>query len=285
MNRINEEFVYVRNPGYKKLIYEISLSPKDVDLIVFITKNPQPIIEHLDNLNDYKLAFQITINPYGKDIEPNVPDVDFVIDSFIDVSKKIGKEKMIWRYDPIILDEQFDLKFHVEKYSYIANKIKPYVNRCVSTFLDVYEKHEDLYFQSKLKVSGEKERISFLNELSKLAKDLEIKQSFCSTATKYNVKGITHEPCLNEKEMIRWGIPITKQTTPMRPGCKCVKSIDIGEYDTCMHNCIYCYANTASQKTRENKHYDKKSEILFGKIEKDDIIKKIDNKCTKLSDY
>ena len=108
-NRIKEGYVLVPNPFNPKMISKVSLHPAVVDCIVFWTKNPAPMIDKLDHLQDYKYYFQFTLNPYGEKLENNLPSVDKRIDIFKRLSDKIGKEKVIWRYDPILTNEEYDV--------------------------------------------------------------------------------------------------------------------------------------------------------------------------------
>ena len=107
-NRIKERFVYVRNPMNEHQISKIDLSPDVVDCIVFWTKNPEPMITRLDELSKYNYYFQFTLTGYGKDIECNVPHKrDKMIPIFQELSRKIGKQKVIWRYDPILFTKKY----------------------------------------------------------------------------------------------------------------------------------------------------------------------------------
>ena len=140
--RLEEGFVYVRNPMNFHVVSKINLSNDVIGCIVFWTKDPSKIIAKLDQLNayGYRYYFQITINGYPKEIEKNVPDLESTIDSFINLSREIGKEKVIWRYDPIILSDKLDLAYHIDKFNQIAQRLNGYTKRCVISFLDVYSR-------------------------------------------------------------------------------------------------------------------------------------------------
>lgn len=102
LNRIKEKFVLVPNPFNPGMISRIDLNPALVDCIVFWTKNPTPMLSRLDELQDYKYYFQFTLNPYGKELENNLPDITGRIETFKRLADTIGREKVIWRYDPIL---------------------------------------------------------------------------------------------------------------------------------------------------------------------------------------
>ena len=137
-NRIKEGYVLVPNPFNSKMISKVSLNPAVIDCIVFWTKNPAPMIEKLDKLEDYKYYFQFTLNPYGEKLENNLPSVAKRIDIFKRLSDKIGREKVIWRYDPILTNEEFNVSFHKEAFARIADGLKDHTEKCMLGFyLDI----------------------------------------------------------------------------------------------------------------------------------------------------
>ena len=141
VNRIKEGFLYVRNPMNAHQISKIDLSPDVVDCIVFWTKNPANMLEKLEYLKDYIYYFQFTLTGYGKDIEPNLPDKrKELIPTFRTLSKKIGKEKVIWRYDPILIRKRYTMDYHLKAFEEIANSLADYTERVVISFVDLYTK-------------------------------------------------------------------------------------------------------------------------------------------------
>jgi len=121
-NRIREGFLYVRNPMNPHQISKISLSSDIVDCIVFWTKNPANMMPRLDELQNYKYYFQFTLTGYGKDIEPNIPNKrKDLIKTFQNLSERIGSEKVIWRYDPILLNEKYISEYHIKAFKEIAS--------------------------------------------------------------------------------------------------------------------------------------------------------------------
>src|ERR1035437_1522447 len=123
-NRLKEGFVLVRNPMNIHQVSRIELSPDVIDCIVFWSKNPQPMLSRLSELKGYEYYFQYTVNGYGQDIEKNMPSLDARINTFRDLSDKIGPERVIWRYDPILLTDRYSGELHVERFAYIAEKLK-----------------------------------------------------------------------------------------------------------------------------------------------------------------
>ena len=153
MNRLKEEVVMVRNPMNYHGISKINLSPNVVDCIVFWTKNPQPMFKYLDEIEKkYKFYFQYTVNAYEKDMEPNLPNLDERLKNFIYLSERYGKERVIWRYDPIVITTKYSLEWHIKKFEYIASKLRNYTKTCVFSFLDIYDKNRKNL--SKLEISN-----------------------------------------------------------------------------------------------------------------------------------
>jgi hypothetical protein len=129
-NRVKEGFVYVRNPMNIHQIGKILITPDVVDGIVFWTKNPLPMINRLEELNDYIYYFQFTLNSYGKDVEPNIPSKnDIIIPAFQSLSQRIGKDKVVWRYDPILFNENYTVKYHVKYFGMLVDKLAGHTER------------------------------------------------------------------------------------------------------------------------------------------------------------
>lgn len=143
LHRIEEGFVYVRNPMNPHQISKINLSPEVVDCIVFWTKNPKPMLDRLAELKAYSYYFQFTLTGYGTDIEAGVPHKkESIIPTFQSLSGKIGKEKVIWRYDPILFTDKYTPEYHLKAFEQIASALHGYTNKCVISFVDTYVKNK-----------------------------------------------------------------------------------------------------------------------------------------------
>ena len=142
-NRVKEGFVYVRNPMNAHQVSKIDITPEVVDCIVFWTKNPEPMLDRLDELSSYDYYFQFTLTGYGKDMECNVPHKkEKMIPIFQELSKKIGMKKVIWRYDPIIFTKKYSPEYHLKAFEQIATALKGYTEKCVISFVDIYAKNK-----------------------------------------------------------------------------------------------------------------------------------------------
>lgn len=252
--RLEEGFVETRNPFNPKQISKISLKPEAVECFVFWTKNPKPMLNKLKKLSRYPFYFQFTLNGYGLTIEKNLPDTRELIDTFKALSEEIGEERVVWRYDPVLLSKEYNLEFHKNNFKSLAESLGPYTKRCVFSFIDNYKK-------ILKRVDGlgirEPNNCEMLN-LAKHFKEVAIKNGFdlktCGEEIDLLSIGIKKNSCIDDEliQSITGKELFLKKDTNQRGECLCVKSRDIGEYNSCLHNCIYCYANGNTKKVREN---------------------------------
>ena len=149
LNRIKEGYVCVRNPYNPKQVTKYSLSPEVVDLIAFCTKNPLPMLPFLDELKPYGQYWFVTITPYGRDIEPNVPDKETVMEGFKELSDVVGADSMGWRYDPTFIDKKHSVEWHISEFEKMAEILAGYTKTCVISFIDIYKKVERNFPEAK----------------------------------------------------------------------------------------------------------------------------------------
>lgn len=284
-NCINRGYVLVRNPMNFNQISEINLSKDVVDAIVFWTKNPTPLIDRLEELKDYKYYFQFTLNSYGKDIEPNVPSKnEVIIPTFIKLSKKIGKEKVIWRYDPILLNKKYTIDYHIKYFRLLASKLSNYTEKCTISFIDYYKKIDKNLKLLNITIPTLDQQIELIQRFSEIAENHGIIIDTCaeySNFEKYNVK-CAH--CIDKERIEKicgYRLKLNKDKN-QRESCGCVESIDIGMYNTCKHECIYCYANHNKNTVIHNYSvHNPLSSLLCGSIDNKDIIKKREVKSNR----
>lgn len=273
LNRIKEGFVYVRNPYSKSQVTKYSLNPVVVDCLAFCTKNPHPLIPDLEQLDKYKQFWFVTINPYGKDIEPNVPDKKQVIEDFKTLSEHIGVDAVALRYDPILINKQFDVEMHIKCFERLLSQLKGYTHDCTISFLDLYEKVRRN--APDLRPTNEAEQRKIAEAFSKIGKENNIIIHACCEKSYLKEYGIDITGCMSQ-EIVEKAIK-NKLNTPKnnskRPECNCLMGNDIGAYNTCMHLCKYCYANTDQNLVKENvKKHNPNSPFLIGELEFDDKI-------------
>lgn len=274
-NRLKEGYVLVRNPMNYHQVSRVKLSPSVIDCIVFWTKDPTQIIEKLDLLSEYKYYFQVTINAYDKSIERNVPSKIQVIESFKKLSDKIGKEKTIWRYDPIILTDKIGIDYHCKHFDMISSKLEGYTDRCIISFVDSYKKTERNMGSIKIIPIDNQKMLELGERLSEIGHKYGINIGTCSEMIDLSSAGIEHARCIDDRlisKIIGRKIAVKKDKN-QRTSCGCAESVDIGAYNTCRHGCLYCYANYSDVKVRNNiSTHSLNSAMLTGDIEPDDKI-------------
>ncbi|HHQ4318762.1 DUF1848 domain-containing protein [Clostridium perfringens] len=271
-NRLKEGFVYVVNPMNLKQVSKIELTPETVDCFVFWTKNAKPMLNRLDELKDYNYYFQYTITGYQSDVEKGVLNKKEVINTFKELSKKIGKEKVILRYDPIFFSAKYSIEYHCEAFERLCAQLDGYTERCVISFIDLYKKTErNTKILDIIPMTME-----CIKEISKrfalIASKHNMSIETCSEAYDLSQYGIKKGKCIDDdiiSDIIGYELNVKKDDT-QRDVCGCVKSIDIGQYNTCKHHCLYCYANFNYNQVQSNsKMHDKNYPLLSGKVRED----------------
>ncbi len=272
-NRLREKYVLVRNPFNPLSVTRYELDPKVVDLIVFCSKNPAPLLPYRDLLAPFRRYWFVTITPYGKDIEPNVPEPEKVIDTFRQISDIVGSHCITWRYDPIIVNEEWTVDRHIEAFSSMCEKLSGATRVCVISFIDLYDKVRRNYPEVRT---------------VPMPVQLELTSAFVQIARRH---GMTIRPCAESRILEKAGAdcsgcmtvktfeqaighPLIVPPNPNnRKECACYLTGDIGAYNTCLHLCRYCYANADAPLVRANrKMHDPSSPLLIGHVREEDVI-------------
>ncbi len=270
MNRLRERKVMVPNPYSRKKISSIRLSPDTVDCIVFWTKNPEPIIPYLKEIDrmGYKYYFQMTITDYEEDLEPGVPCTEESIATFLLLSEIIGPQRIDWRFDPILLSDKYTADYHAERFEMMCQWLHKATERCVISFIDVYR-------EARYPELEQEEIEALAEQLSGIARKYRLPLYTCAEKTELSRYGIGHGACIDKeriKNIIGYKLDV-KKDHGQRPQCRCAESIDIGIYDTCINGCKYCYA-TGTQESVRKKHeqHDPYSPLLVGNLKGDEMI-------------
>ena len=276
-NRIKEGHVLVRNPMNYHQVSRVDLSPDAVDGIVFWTKNPLPMLSKLNKLRDYMYYFQFTINSYGVDVEPNVPSKnDVIIPAFQNLSDLIGPDRVIWRYDPIFLNEKYTINHHIEFFEKLAKRLCGYTKKCIFSYMDFYNSTKNNIRSLRVEGFDENKKVQIARSFSQIARSYNLKIDTCAEDIDLSEFGIGHARCIDDQLfelLLNSPLKIEKDRN-QRFECGCVASIDIGMYNSCLNGCQYCYANH-SKKTVDKNHalHDQVFPLLFGEIGASDIIK------------
>ena len=276
IERYKEGYIDVRNPFYPKLISRIYF--KNVDLILFCTKNPIPILDKLKYI-DKPILFHVTLTPYKKDIEPNVLPKGIIIKAIKKLSKVIGIDNLTIRYDPIFISDKYNLDYHIKAFDKLCSLLNGYVNKIIVSFIDDYKnvrKNEKIL---NFREFTEKDYEIIGKNFSRIAKENSMTVQTCFENRNLVEYGFIKGECLSHE--LAYKLTGKKyKTWKARKGanCNCVEMVDIGVYNSCKHFCKYCYANYDEKQVNNNfnSHF-KDSSLLVGRIAKDDLIKERKN--------
>jgi hypothetical protein len=271
INRIRSGFCVVPNPFNHYQITEISLSPEDVDMFVFWTRNPRPLFQYLHEMDErgYHYYFQFTLMDNPALIDRHNPPVTRSVNTFCELADRIGPERVVWRYDPMLLSTLTPYSHHLEIYAHLAQTLKGSTIRSVISFLDLYPKIRRRI--DALETQGAKllpavkadpnadleiiEKIgSFAHQLSAIASSNGMEIVSCAEKWDLRSFGIRAGKCIDDELIQRvFDLDVTHTKDPgQREACGCVVSKDIGMYDSCLFGCCYCYATGSFERARRN---------------------------------
>lgn len=276
LERIREGFLYVQNPMNPHQISRIELSPHVVDCMVFWTKNPIPMLGRLEELKSYAFYFQFTLTGYGRDVEPNLPDKRTrLIPAFQELSKKLGRSRVIWRYDPILFSDRYTARYHIKAFTEIAECLDGYTDRVVISFLDLYAKTRKNMAGFRLESPPPEKLEALAGEFVQIAGEHGMIVETCAEQMDLTHLGIHHGSCIDGRlieKLIGCSLKAAKDKN-QRKECGCVESIDVGAYDTCLNGCRYCYANDSDARVKAlRRQYDVHSPLLCGVVGPDDQV-------------
>lgn len=274
-NRMKEGFLYVKNPMNSHQVSRIELSPDLVDLVVFWTKNPEPMMKRIDELGEIPYYIQFTLTGYGRGMEPGLPDKRELIRIFRETAETAGRNRMVWRYDPVLLNERYPAEYHFRAFEAIAEGICGCTDKVVISFLDCYGKTKRNMRGIPLETPDTETMKRMGETFVKTAERFGMRVESCAEAVDLSDVGIRHGSCIDPAmaEQIL-GVPIhVKKDKNQRPVCGCVESVETGAYDTCLRGCKYCYANDSEEAVKRRRAvYDADSPLLCGTVEEGDRI-------------
>lgn len=274
LNRLEEGYVLVRNPMNFHQVSRIELSPQTIEFIVFWSKNPAPMLKHLEKLEAYPYYIQFTINAYGKDVEENLPAKKQLIETFRELSDKIGAERMIWRYSPVLLSPTYTEQVQLDFFAEMCEALSGYTQKCNLSFIDMYSKIKAKMAAMKIVEPDLEQKIRLSQKFLQLAEEKGIRLGACGNLEP-EAAGLEKSYCIDAQLISKIsGKTFERKKDPnQRAECYCMPSIDIGAYDTCLNGCRYCYANRAFSKAENNlRRFDPNSPLLCGELGPDDKI-------------
>ena len=272
INRVKAGFVDVRNPFNQNLISRINFS--DVDLIMFCSKNPLPMIDKLKILK-VPVLFHVTITPYSKDIEPNIPDKRLIIEGIKKLSLVLGIDNVVLRYDPIFLSDKYNVDYHIRAFDKLCKNLNGYVNKIIVSFMDEYKNVRSNKNILKYRTFTREDYKKIGEAFSKSAMDNGMIVQTCFEDNDLTEYGFVKGECLShELAYILTGKKFKSSNVRKEKKCQCVQMVDIGDYNSCMHMCKYCYANYDEKAVSSNfERHDDNSSLLIGSVQSDDVIK------------
>lgn len=278
MNRVRAGYACVRNPMNSHQVSRVPLGGEVVDCIVFWSKDPAPFIRHLPELDrrGYHYYFQFTVTPYGRDIEKNLRDKERIMDTFCELSARIGSDRLVWRYDPVIVTCDMTPEWHEEQFARMCERLAPCAAYIVYSFADPYAHLKKDLIRPVPPADMRRLTVAFAGTAAQYGKEVRI----CCEDPGLLSYGAKQGACIDREliERITGAALSAKKDRTQRPGCSCCESVDIGAYDTCLNGCVYCYAKRGNNLAEKNyRQADRNSEFLTGSAR--DTDQTTDRKC------
>ncbi|ACL04300.1 DNA repair photolyase-like protein [Desulfatibacillum aliphaticivorans] len=273
-----EHFKTMGSYGHKAYV-----STKNVQGIVFWTKYPGPMLEHIDDLDARGIAsyFLVTLNNYvGINVEPNLPPLDERIRAFWEMSRKIGKHRMIWRADPIIVAKGMPLEETLDRIEQVGEQLKGYTQKLVFGFL---EPQKNSSIRKRLDKAGlsqydisKADQYKVAERLAQLGKKWAMQVASCCETLNFSQYGIMKNRC-TDPELFKRIAPGNKKLVDycnsaaaktrgvgQQKRCQCMPAKDIGMKFSCPYACAYCYA-FGSQETLDHNvaQHDPEGESIY----------------------
>lgn len=279
MQRIRAGFFYRVNPFNSNQLSGFSLKAEDVDAICFWSKNPEPLIQHLDELEQrgFNYYFQFTLNPYGPEFEPHLPALDQRIATLRELARRITPQRVIWRYDPVILTSVTPISWHLEQAEQLAGQLAGSTCRLMFSFYDHYGKgqgrlgkalHDSAISLEDITAPEKRAELQQLvSGFKGIAEHYHLQLFTCSEELNLSSFGVAHGACI-DGSLIRelfGSVSAFNKDKNQRPACGCVESVDMGSYNSCRFRCRYCYANFNPGIIESNcRRHDPQSPLLLG---------------------
>ncbi len=271
MNRLRAGYCKRVNP-YNRRAYRVDLSPEAVDGLVFWTKNIGPFLSYLEEVQErgYPFIVQYTITDYPRSLESSVVNAERAVGHVQRIAETYGPRVAVWRYDTIIFSSVTPHDFHLRNFKRLARALEGATDEVIISFAQMYKKtRRNLNLAAERfgftweDPSGET-KLDLARELARIAESHGMQLSMCGQR-QYLAPGIADAKCIDAPRLSDVaGRAILAEKKGHRSECGCYASKDIGEYDTCPHGCVYCYAIRNREVAQRNyKKHDPESEFLL----------------------
>jgi hypothetical protein len=274
--RLQDGYALVRNPVNRRLVYHVPISAAATRCIVFWTKNPAPLAERLGELEDFGIPFYFlfTLTGYGPELERNLPDGREILSTFLSLAARLGPERVVWRYDPILFSPEYTPSRHLRLFSGLCRELAGSTRTCIISFLTMYNKCRRNLASFELTGVSPEEKADLLLGLREAASARGIRLTGCASDELVEL-GVPPGKCIDDLliSSMTAGQFRGRKDRSQRASCRCVESVDIGAYDTCVHHCLYCYANSNYQSALQRRRlHDPRSPLLTGRLGEEDRV-------------
>lgn len=267
LGRLREGYALAVNPMNPRQARRVSLLPEDVDALVFWSKNPRPLLAERGALSGYAYYLQFTLNAYGPEVEPGLPGLEERIGTLLRWAEAVGPDRVIWRYDPILLSEAYPAAFHLERFENLAGILRGAVRQVTVSFMDDYAKIRRRVAALGARCPSAGEIPALAAPLAQIARAHGLRIAACAEPFDLSGCGIGRARCVDGELIAAIGgkEPKAGPDPNQRPGCGCLASVDIGAYNCCVHGCAYCYANAGEAAAERNRRrHDPRAASLLG---------------------
>jgi DNA repair photolyase len=254
MERVRVGTVSWVNP-YRGGVSTISLLPEDVAAIVFWTRNFSPMMPHLNELEDrgHRWLVHFTLTGLPRRFETHVPSVKAAVRQMHRLAARVGAERILWRYDPILVSRECDLDDHRVGFTRLARALQGATRQCTVSFVEIYGKVRRSFEKRGLPLpeAGPENRRRLVDELAGIASSHGITLKACCSDELLG-RGVEKARCVDRRQVVGiWpSLKLEAPPAPSREECGCTRSYDIGAYDSCLHGCVYCYATRDREVAR-----------------------------------
>lgn len=282
VNRLKAGYVLARNPMCRTRVSRIPLSPEIVDCIVFWTKDPRNMMDKLSVLDElgYSYYFQFTLTPYGPELERNLRPKAELENTFLELSHRLGSGRVLWRYDPVILNSGLTVDYHKEQFYRLCQRLQGATEQVTFSFVDLYAKLRS----DQLRAITVPEMEDLAAFFAQTARDYGMRPCACCEKLDFTSLGVEPAACIDPKAVSRAcgrliSVPKDKN---QREGCGCCESVDLGAYDTCANGCVYCYANRSPAVVMRNRALHRQDgELLIGELSQEDMVTQRKNRAVR----